>query len=194
MTIETISQTSTGEYTTLKLSSANGPVYRKIRKTPVRDARLDEIPVIDVAGMFSSSLEDRKEVAQAIHDAATNNGFFYIKNHQIPPLIIDSAYQSSLEFFRQPDEIKEKVNAKLSPGFTGWKPPNTQRIYSAKSIDVRESFSIRYNPKYDPAIKDDLDAIPAEARSRMTEDEFLISHHHYHHQGEGFQYCTSTWN
>lgn len=172
MATETMSKTSTEEYTTLKLSSAKGPVYRKIKKAPVRNARLDEIPIIDVAGMFSSSLEDRKAVAQAIHEAATNNGFFYIKNHEVAPSVIDSAYVSSLQFFRQGEEVKEKVNANLSPGFTGWKPPNTQRINSAESIDVRESFSIRYNPKYDPAVCGDLEAIPPEARSCMTEDEF----------------------
>lgn len=168
----TMSKISGEEYTILELSSAEGPVYRKIKRIPVRDARFDEIPLIDVSGMFSSDLDDRNAVAQSIHNAATNNGFFYIKNHGISSSTIRTAYESSLEFFRQAVEVKELVNAKRSPTFNGWKPPQTQRINAAESIDVRETFSLRYNPMYDPDVCDEMDSIPAEVRSCMTMDDF----------------------
>jgi isopenicillin N synthase-like dioxygenase len=160
------------EYTTLKLSSAEGPVYRKIKNKPVRDARLDEIPLIDVSDMFSDSLDDRKIVAKSIHDASTNNGFFYIMNHRVSKSIIDSASESSLEFFRQSEYLKELVNANRSPTFNGWKPPKTQHINTAESIDVRETFSFRYNPKYDPSLRNELNSIPPEVQSCMAMDDF----------------------
>ena len=160
------------EYTTLQLSTAKGPVYRRIKKTPLRDAGPDEIPVVDISGIFSPSLSDRQAVAYQIHQAATNSGFFYVKNHGISSSVIDAAQKSSLEFFRQSEDVKEKANVTHSGSFQGWKPPESQRINPAESIDVRESFSFRYNPKYDPKVAENLDAIPSEIKSCLTSDDF----------------------
>jgi isopenicillin N synthase-like dioxygenase len=169
MASETI---GTEEYTILRLSSAKGPVYRRIKRTPLRDARLDEIPVIDVSGIFSASLAERQAAADQIHNAATNSGFFYVKNHGVPSAVVDAAHKSSLEFFRQSEELKEKANATRSGSFQGWKPPNTQRINATESIDVRESFSFRYNPKYDPKVCDNLEEIPDEIKTCLTSNDF----------------------
>lgn len=65
----------------LKLASGNGPITRQVMKTPPRDATTDEIPIIDVGPIFSKSFEERLAVANKIHVAATNTGFFYISNH-----------------------------------------------------------------------------------------------------------------
>lgn len=140
MAIQT--STASGEVETfqLQLSSGNGPVYRTVLRTPLRDATPDEIPIIDVSGIFSSSFEDRLAVARQIHDAATNNGFFYIKGHGIPSTVTDSAHQACLDFFRQDLATKQKANAELSTYFNGYKPPQTQRINPTESIDNRETF------------------------------------------------------
>lgn len=163
---------ATEEYTTLRLSSAKGPVYRRIKRTPLRDARPDEIPVIDVSGTFSATLSDRRAVAAQIHQAAANSGFFYVKNHGVPSSVIEAAHKSSLQFFRQSSEIKDKANVTHSGSFQGWKPPQSQRINTTESIDVRESFSFRYNPKYDPKVSGSLDAIPAEIKACLTSDDY----------------------
>ncbi len=42
---------------------------------------LEQVPIIDVAGIYSSKLEDRQAVADQIRDAATKIGFFYAVNH-----------------------------------------------------------------------------------------------------------------
>ncbi|KAH7393484.1 hypothetical protein BKA64DRAFT_709825 [Cadophora sp. MPI-SDFR-AT-0126] len=172
MATQSLTETDADEYSLLRLSSANGPVFRKIKVASLRDARPDEIPLIDISGIYSTSLDNRKAVAAQIHNAATNNGFFYVKNSGIADSIMKAAYDSSLEFFRQPDEIKQKVNAELSPCLNGWKPPKTQRINEAESIDVRETFSFRYNPAYDPVVAGNLDAIPAEIRESLVTNEF----------------------
>lgn len=154
------------EFTLLQLSSANGPVYRSVKRVPLRNARPEEIPLIDVSHIFSDSLKDRQAVAAQIHTAATTIGFFYMINHGIPTALIEAASKSSLEFFHQPAEKKEPVNTDRIGGFNGWKPPSTQRINESESVDVRETFSVKYNPCYDPAFKG-FDAIPADIQRHL---------------------------
>jgi isopenicillin N synthase-like dioxygenase len=154
----------------LRLSSGNGPVCRTVLKAPLRDALPSEIPIIDISGIFSASKDDRMNVARQIRDAATNNGFFYIKNHGIPSEVADAACETLLEFFRQPRKIKERANIEKSKYFNGYKPLGSQRINPFESIDVRETFSWTYDPRYDPSVPDP-DAIPAHiARYLRCED------------------------
>jgi hypothetical protein len=41
----------------------------------------DVIPIIDVSGMYSEKLRDRKAVAEKIREACHRIGFFYVVNH-----------------------------------------------------------------------------------------------------------------
>ncbi|RDW87310.1 hypothetical protein BP5796_03004 [Coleophoma crateriformis] len=158
------------DYTLLKLSSAEGPVYRKVKKQAVRDAHPGEIPVIDISGIFSASLEERQAVATEIHKAATTIGFFYMKNHGIPTSTITAASEIARKFFKQPAEEKEPLNVKYVKDFNGWKPPATQRISETESIDVRENFSIRYSPRYDDTV-DKNAVIPEEVKKFLPAPE-----------------------
>ncbi|KPA21316.1 hypothetical protein shim_20180 [Shimia sp. SK013] len=47
------------------------------------------IPVVDISGAISGG--DIQGVADAIHTAAIEHGFFYISNHGIDP-VVDAAY------------------------------------------------------------------------------------------------------
>ncbi|KAI3320120.1 2OG-Fe(II) oxygenase [Xylariaceae sp. AK1471] len=156
--------------TQLQLSSGNGPVCRTVLKEPLRDALPSEIPVIDVSGIFSASKADRMNVARQVRDAAMNNGFFYIKNHGIPSEVTDTACQSLLEFFRQPGEVKERASVKKSKYYNGYKPPKSQRINPFESVDMRETFSWTYDPRYDPSVPDPTTIPPHIAQYMRCED------------------------
>ncbi|KAI0460274.1 2OG-Fe(II) oxygenase [Xylaria acuta] len=156
--------------TQLRLSSGNGPVSRAVLKTPLRDALPSEIPVIDVSGIFSASKDARVNVARQIRDAATNNGFFYIKNHGIPLDVPETACERLLEFFQQPREVKERANIGQSKYFNGYKPPKSQRINPFESVDVRETFSWTYDARYDPSVPDPAAIPPHIARYLRYED------------------------
>ncbi|GAP87397.1 putative 2og-fe oxygenase superfamily protein [Rosellinia necatrix] len=156
--------------TQLRISSGNGPVSRTVLKTAPRDALPSEIPIIDVSGIFSLSEEARAEVARQIRDAATNNGFFYIKNHGIPAEVPEAACERLLEFFRQPQEVKERAHIGQSRYFNGYKPPRSQRINPFESVDVRETFSWTYDPRYDPSVPDPAAIPPHIARYLRYED------------------------
>lgn len=159
------------QYTKLRLSSGNGIVTRNVQRTPIRDAMPSEVPLIDVSGIFSESLEDRQAVAQKVRDAATNNGFMYIQNHGIDSSIPAAAYSALLDFFRQPAETKEKAHVKHSKYYNGYKPPQSQRINASESIDHRETFSWTYDPRYDPAVSD-VNEIPADIQKYLRQEDF----------------------
>lgn len=163
--------TTDSDFMQLELSSANGPIYKRVKRTPPRDAREGEIPVIDISGMFSASLEARKAVADNIYTAATTIGFFYICNHGIPDTLSKTTSEAALEFFRQPAHAKEPINTKYIEGYDGWKPSQTQRINASESIDQREMFSITYDPQNDPTITD-ISSIPPEVTRCLRKGEF----------------------
>ncbi|KAL1871129.1 hypothetical protein Daus18300_004874 [Diaporthe australafricana] len=153
-----------GETFQLQLSSGNGPVYRTVLRTPPRDATPAEIPIIDISGIFSPSRADREAVARQIHAAATNNGFFYIRNHGVATHVTDAAHEGCLAFFRQPQGVKDLANARQSAYFNGYKPPRTQRINPSESVDNRETFSWTYDPRCDPSVPS-LTSVPPRIRS-----------------------------
>ncbi|KAK1753606.1 hypothetical protein QBC47DRAFT_386800 [Echria macrotheca] len=164
---------STNLTTELWLSSGNGPVSRTILNTPLRDASPSEIPIIDVSGIFSASLDDRQAVAQQIRTAATTSGFFYMTNHGIPSAVTSAAHQAALDFFRSPTALKEKahtLNSLHHKYKVGWKPASSLRINPFESPDLRESFSWRYDPRYDPSVVS-LDDIPPEVSRFLVHDE-----------------------
>lgn len=154
-----------GDTFQLQLSSGNGPVYRTVLRTPPRDATPSEIPIIDISGIFSPLLSDRKQVAAQIHAAATNNGFFYIRNHGVPTGVTDAAHDACLSFFRQPQDVKCLADARQSAYFNGYKPPRTQRINPSESVDNRETFSWTYDPRCDPAVGPSLESVPPRVRA-----------------------------
>ncbi|KAK3313015.1 hypothetical protein B0H66DRAFT_384058 [Apodospora peruviana] len=147
------------ETTELRLSSGNGPVTRTILATPIREARPEEVPIINISDIFSPSQAARKAVALEIRAAATNNGFFYISDHGVPSAVTSPAYEASLSFFCQQPAQKEPANVSHSIYKFGWKPPATQRVNPFEGIDRRESFSWRYDPRYDPSVPN-VSAIP----------------------------------
>jgi isopenicillin N synthase-like dioxygenase len=158
--------------TKLELRTGYGPVYRDVLSTPPRDCTQEEIPVIDLSRLYSSKFEDRKALAADIRVAATNNGFFYIKNHGIEEETISNAKKQLFTFFKQSTEDKMKISQDLSKYYNGYKGPRSTWISPGESVDVKESMGWRYAPKYDPDTKD-LDATPAEVQTWIRGEEFV---------------------
>ncbi|KAK4072992.1 uncharacterized protein Triagg1_5669 [Trichoderma aggressivum f. europaeum] len=169
MDTETVTAT-----TELRLASPSGIVTRKILCTPLRDALPSEIPVIDISPIFSSSLDERKAVARQVRAAAQNMGFFYIEKHGIPADVTQDVYEAGLEFFRQDLETKMRADSSGTRWDKGYQGPKTQRLNPSESVDVRESFSYQYDPRYDDAVGEDgMGDIPREARRYLAfEDDY----------------------
>lgn len=89
----------------------------------------DEIPIIDVGGIFSDSLDDRKVVAEKIREAAHRIGFFYITNHGIDPRLPQQTFEQARRFFSLPEERKLEVTTDLVPEeFFGYFPMTTVSV------------------------------------------------------------------
>ena len=167
----TTETTTTPSFTKLELRTAYGPVYRDVLTTAPREANADEIPLIDISGLYGD-LSARKQLAEHIKHAAENTGFFYIKNHGIDQSIIQEAQTQAKQFFAQGDEKKEIVSKNKSKYFNGWSAKKTAHASPSESLDYREAFSWRYTPEYDPDPKDP-EAVPAEVKPYIRGEEYV---------------------
>lgn len=64
----------------------------------------DEIPVVDLAGIFSDDFAERSRVAKEIAGICKQVGFMYIKNHGVPQELIDEMFKVSAEYHHLPLE------------------------------------------------------------------------------------------
>ncbi|KAI1332081.1 hypothetical protein F5Y16DRAFT_407820 [Xylariaceae sp. FL0255] len=160
--------------TKIELRTALGPVYRDVLPNPPRNCTAEEIPVIDLAPMFSDELSERKKVSSAIRTAAVNNGFFYIKNHGIASETISRCKQQVINFMKQPQEKKELVDShKYSKYYNGYLGSQKSQISPSESLDVRESFSFRYASELDPDDPKDMSELPEEVRQWIRAEDFV---------------------
>ena len=82
-----------------------------------------EIPIIDIAGIYSDNIDDRKAVAEQIREAAHRIGFFYIVNHGVDQKYADQTFAAAREFFDLPMKEKMEVCTDRVPDeFVGYFP------------------------------------------------------------------------
>jgi len=97
---------------------------------------IGDIPVIDFAPLIAQG--HITEVSKALMSAALNTGFFYIKNHDIDPNIIQAALDASKRFFHLSKEEKALVSVNTSQ--RGWLGPKMATLEGAKTHDLKEIF------------------------------------------------------
>lgn len=101
---------------------------------------LAHIPVIDIKGLQSERLEDRKAVAAEIHQASHEVGFFYIQNHEIARETIDTTFAQVKRFFDLPLTVKNEVSTARSTISRGYEPIGHQTLDLTMQADLKESF------------------------------------------------------
>jgi isopenicillin N synthase-like dioxygenase len=156
--------------TKLELRTGLGSVFRDVLATPPRDCTPEEIPIIDLAPIFSDDVAGRKEVAAQIRVAAVNMGFFYVKNHGIPEGTIQKCKQQCEAFFKQSHEKKDLAAQRYSKFFNGYSAARSTFISPSESLDIRESFAFRYEPYMEGK---DLAEVPLEVRPYIRGEQFV---------------------
>ncbi len=80
---------------------------------------MSNLPIIDLRGYLSSSLEARRHLASLIHDAIRNDGFFYLINHGLDENIT-ACFKAAKWFFDLPPSTKQTISIHNSPCHRGW--------------------------------------------------------------------------
>ncbi|PSB29411.1 isopenicillin N synthase family dioxygenase [Stenomitos frigidus] len=99
-----------------------------------------QIPVIDLGGLRSPDLSDRKAVAAEIRHASHHVGFFYIANHGIPAEAIAATFAQTKHFFDQPLAVKNTVSITQSPISRGYEAIRQQALDQIP--DLKEGYYI----------------------------------------------------
>ena len=97
---------------------------------------VSEIPVIDISTLISGRGVDN--VAAAIHEAATDVGFFYLSGHGIAPELMAQAFTVSRDFFDQPETVKTSVAVDTNQ--RGWMATGMAKMRGAATHDLKEVF------------------------------------------------------
>lgn len=93
-------------------------------------------------------------------------------NHDIPSSTLSKAREAALDFFHSDNSVKQRVwtgNSEHHKYKVGWRGRETTRINPFESVDQKESFSWRYDPRYDPDVQD-VGEIPEEVREYLKFD------------------------
>lgn len=68
-----------------------------------------EIPLIDFSAFLSEDPSTKESTAQALLSGFQNAGFIYLKNHGIPPAVVENTFAESAKFFARPREDKDRL-------------------------------------------------------------------------------------
>ena len=116
------------------------------RALTIDDANL---PVVDLAGLFTGDPEDKAAVAAALGNAARTSGFFYIMNHGIPQEQIDALFAASKEFHSKTRSFKMKYWSGFTTHHRGYVPFEENGSNFPKSINFNEAWDMSYEAPAD---------------------------------------------
>ena len=122
-----------------------------------------EIPVINIAGLYSEDPEQQRAVAEQLGHAAAHVGFLYIQGHQIPSAHIDALKAQTKQFFALPFDEKMRYYAgNFGIKHRGYVPAGEERFEAIdhpekhdlpNKTDNKEAFDLSWDlPENDPDV------------------------------------------
>jgi isopenicillin N synthase-like dioxygenase len=104
---------------------------------------MGSIPVIDVSGLNSRELSQRRRVAAELGRACREVGFFYTVNHGISDSVRDVVFEAARTFFSLPVAVKEAISIKRSPHDRGYIAIEGERLDVRAALpDQKEAFNV----------------------------------------------------
>ena len=104
-------------------------------------ADFKSIPVIDIAGLESHELADRRRVAEALGAAAREVGFLYVTGHGVPEAVSLGVREAARRFFAQTPAQKMAAYIGRSANHSGYVPEG-EEVFDSGKIDKKESFDV----------------------------------------------------
>jgi len=100
------------------------------------------LPIIDISGLSSADMADRKAVGAALRAACLDKGFFYIKNHGVSEDLISDVFSEAAAFFALSPEQKDEVNKARSTCNRGYEPLQGQTLEAGAPPDLKEGYYV----------------------------------------------------
>lgn len=98
------------------------------------------VPSIDISGLFSTTLAERRSVATDIGEACERVGFLTVTGHGISTDLIDEAFRQT-RLFELPAEAKMAAAWSAERLNRGYDPAGRQRLDEHAAADHKEAWS-----------------------------------------------------
>lgn len=116
----------------------------KTRQMIPATSKPEVLPVVDISGLASADLQDRKQVASEMAAQAHRCGFLYVTGHGIPPYLIDGLMKLSREWFSQDLETKMRSFIGNSTNHSGYVPEGEEQ-FGDQPPDRKEAYDINFD-------------------------------------------------
>ncbi|KAI9006363.1 hypothetical protein DFJ74DRAFT_690574 [Hyaloraphidium curvatum] len=103
------------------------------------------IPVLSLSHLTSPDPAVRERFIRDYRDALLDLGFFYLKDHGVPPAVVSATFDAARRFFALPESVKRTVEMVNAPNYVGWAPLANETTNHA--TDFRELFDIGSDPR-----------------------------------------------
>lgn len=102
----------------------------------------DSVPSLDLADFTSGSPDQRANFVSKLGEAYSNIGFVSIKNHGLSDDLTSNLYRSVEDFFRLPDESKQKYEKPELAGQRGYISKGKEKAKGRNTGDLKEFFHV----------------------------------------------------
>ena len=114
---------------------------------------MPNLPVIDISGLRSDAIAERRVVAEALGRASREIGFFYAVGHGVEAQTLERVLAASRAFFAQPLADKQSLSIKRSDKDVGYIALDDEQLDPSSPADHKEAFNIGLElPPDSPAI------------------------------------------
>jgi len=103
---------------------------------------MTNLPTIDISGLRSADPSARRQVAEALGQAARGVGFFYVVGHDLGPDRITAAFAAARRFFAQDPAVKAALSIKRSDNDVGYVGLEDEQLDPDSPADYKEAFNI----------------------------------------------------
>jgi len=112
-------------------NKANGYFGTEEKSRDAIAGDFQDIPIVDISGIFSPDLKHRQAVADQVRDACIRVGFFYAKGHGVPSEMMDKTFGWAKRFFELSFDEKMELFINNQDNYRGYTP-----MYGSGKPDV----------------------------------------------------------
>jgi isopenicillin N synthase-like dioxygenase len=110
----------------------------------------ERLPLVDISGLESPELAQRRRTAGELDRAARQAGFFYVQQHGLSQALVRGLESAAQDFFALPEDVKQRYYIGGSQNHRGYVPPG-EEVFYAGSKDSKEAFDLSLDlPADDP--------------------------------------------